>query len=238
MDTGRYTEPHEIRSRTQHAYRELKTRLLTGEFPLNVRLGEERLATLLGVSRTPVREALLRLDTEGLLARSPDGGWCPVAPDVPAVRQLYEARMALELAALRRPSETGHVHDAEALEALRDQWRELDTAGPEPDPGFVEVDESFHMALARAAGNDVLVDLLNSVNERIRLVRMHDFLTPGRVVRTVAQHLGILEAVLGGDLRTAELRFAHHLGESMAVVEERATQALARMASGTALVWT
>ena len=237
MDTGRYTEPHEIRSRTQHAYRELKTRVLTGEFPLNVRLGEERLATLLGVSRTPVREALLRLDAEGLLSRSPDGGWCPVAPNVPAVRQLYEARMALELAALRRPSETGQVHDHEMLGALRAEWRALESSNPEPDPNFVELDEHFHIGLARAAGNDVLVDLLNSVNERIRLVRMHDFLTAERVVRTVAQHLGIVEAVLGGDLRTAELRFAHHLGESMAVVEERATRALARMASSTARVW-
>jgi DNA-binding GntR family transcriptional regulator len=232
MDTGRYTEPHEIRSRTQHAYRELKTRLLTGEFPLNVRLGEERLATLLGVSRTPVREALLRLDTEGLLARSPDGGWCPVAPDVPAVRQLYEARMALELAALRRPSETGHVHDAEALEALRDQWRELDAAGPEPDPGFVEVDESFHMALARAAGNDVLVDLLNSVNERIRLVRMHDFLNQPRIEATIAEHLNLVELVLVGDIISAEAAFTQHLGDSMAVVEERVRGAIVRMLTG------
>jgi DNA-binding GntR family transcriptional regulator len=95
----------------------------------------------------------------------------------------------------------------------------------------VLIDESFHIRLTEAAGNAAAADLLRQVNERIRLVRMHDFLTEERVARTVVQHLGIAEAVLEGDLRTAEIRFAQHLGESMAVVAERVTAALARMVS-------
>ena len=231
MDTGLYTAPR-TGLRT-HAYDELKTRLLVGDFPVNVRLGEERLAALLGVSRTPVREALLRLDAEGLVGPHPEGGYCPVAPDVGAIHELYEVRGVLELQALRRPSQAPYrTHDVAVLEPLRDEWRVLSTALPAPDPSFVFLDEDFHVRLAESAGNRSLADMLRTVNERIRVVRMHDFLTLDRVQRTVNQHLAILEAVLLGDLGLAETRFQGHLDESIAVVEQRTTQALARMASG------
>ena len=218
--------------RRDRAYVELKKRLLLGDFPFNLRLGEERLATLLGVSRTPVREALMRLHAEGLVSVHPEGGYRPTAPDVAAVHDLYEVRLALELQALRRPAETGQDHDPAILEPLRDDWRALRGAEPEPDPGFVSLDEDFHERLAGASGNPSLADLLRIVNERIRVVRMHDFLTSERVRRTIEQHLGIVEAVLVRDLSLAVARFGRHLGESMAVVEQRATQALARMATG------
>jgi DNA-binding GntR family transcriptional regulator len=103
--------------------------------------------------------------------------------------------------------------------------------GPvELDPGFVLLDESFHVTLVEAAGNPVLADQLRQVNERIRIVRMQDFLNPGRIEDTVAEHLGLVEAVLRGDLRDAEERFTVHVGQSMAVVEERVAAAIARMA--------
>lgn len=225
-----YTQPGDLRNR---AYSELKTRLLLGDFPLNQRLGEERLAAMLGVSRTPVREALLRLRAEGLVGPHTEGGYCPVAPDVTAVNELYEVRLVLELRALRRPKLCGGGrHDCAVLEPLRDQWRDMAALPPEPDPGFVVFDEDFHVRLAEAAGNQSLVDMLRIVNERIRVVRMHDFLTAERVERTIGQHLGIVEAVLLDDLRLAEQRFQAHLDESIAVVEDLTTRALARMATG------
>jgi DNA-binding GntR family transcriptional regulator len=232
MDAALYTGQLVGGLRREHAYDELKRRLLLGDFPLNLRLAEERLAALLGVSRTPVREALLRLHAEGLIGTHPEGGYRPVAPDVDEVHDLYEVRMALELQALRRPGDLGLTHDIPELELLRDEWLVLADKQPEPDPGFVTLDEDFHLRLAAASGNPSLADLLRIVNERIRVVRMHDFLTGERVERTITQHLEILEAVLEGDLPLAVARFSRHLGESMAVVEQRAAHALARMASG------
>jgi DNA-binding GntR family transcriptional regulator len=230
VDAGLYTvRPDGLRR--EHAYDRLKTSLLVGDYPLNRRLTEERLAAQLGVSRTPVREALLRLAAEGLVQRSPEGGWYPTAPDVSAVHDLYEVRLVLELQGLRRPAQGGRstAHDPELLEPLRDEWRGLAQSTPDPEPGFVVLDEDFHVRLAASSGNPSLADLLRMVNERIRVVRMHDFLTEERVRRTIAQHLEIVEAVLAGDLTLAVARFGVHLGESMAVVEERATRALARM---------
>jgi DNA-binding GntR family transcriptional regulator len=238
-----YTAPHAVGPggdaglRSDHTYALLKRRLLQGEFALNARLGEERLAALVGVSRTPVREALKRLHAEGLVRRGDDGGYVPVAPDVTLMRHLYEVRIGLEIQALHRPARHGIRHDPAVLEALRDEWtallpdRALDGGPLEPDPGFVLLDEAFHITLAESAGNPVLADQLRLVSERIRIVRMQDFLNPGRIEATVEEHLGLVEAVLGGDLREAEERFAVHVGLSMAVVEQRVAAAIARMAA-------
>ncbi|MET0147388.1 MAG: GntR family transcriptional regulator [Ilumatobacteraceae bacterium] len=211
----------------------LKTRLLVGEFPPNVRLGEERLAAMVEVSRTPIREALKRLQAEGLVGAHPDGGYQPIVPDVTVMRHLYEVRAGLELQALQRPARLGSRHDPAVLEPLRDQWRAMaDEPTPEPDPNFVLLDESFHIGLATAAGNDVAVGMLRQVNERIRLVRMHDFLTQARIETTICEHLDIVEHVLVDDVIGAEAAFTQHLGDSMAVVEERVRGAIIRMLTG------
>ena len=118
------------------------------------------------------------------------------------------------------------------LRGLHQRWRTLgDGPLPEPDPDFVLVDESFHETLALAAGNRVLVELLQQVNERLRLVRMQDFLSEERLVATIAEHLDIVGAVLDGDLVAAEAAFTAHHSVSMAVVEERCLEALRRMVS-------
>lgn len=204
-----------------------------GEFALNVRLGEERLADLLDVSRTPIREALVRLHGEGLVRRGSDGGYEPIAPDVSVVRSLYEVRSGLELLALGRPGRLGVTHDPAVLEELRDDWLAFGADPPdEADPSFVLLDEGFHVTLAESAGNPPLADFLRQVNERIRLVRMLDFLTVERIVQTIDEHVAIVEAVLMGEIEVAQVRFVAHLDRSVAVVEDRVNSAIVRMLTG------
>jgi len=210
---------------------QLEQDIITGVLRPGERLDEQTLAARFGVSRTPIREAMMRLHAEGLVRRATDGGYLPVVPDVVLMRHLYEVRIGLELQALHRPARNDTTHDLGLLEVLRDEWRSLQ--GDEPidaDPAFVMLDESFHVTLAEAAGNPGLADHLRQVNDRIRIVRMQDFLTSGRIDETIAEHLGIVEAVLAGDLTDAERRFAVHIGQSIAVVEQRVSAAIARMA--------
>jgi DNA-binding GntR family transcriptional regulator len=177
-----YTDVHPGLLRSELAYGELKRRLLAGEFRLGARLKEARLATALGVSRTPIREAFLRLYSEGLVSRHSDGGYVPVVPDVGHIRSLYEVRAGLELQAIRRGT-----HDLEVVEALIGAWQALADDEPEPAPSIVLVDESFHVGLAEAAGNPVLAEMLRQLNERIRTVRMVDFLTGDRITSTIQE---------------------------------------------------
>jgi len=212
-----------------HIYQELKKRLLVGDFRLGHRLGEVALSADFGASRTPVREALCRLHAEGLVVRLPEGGYSPSAPDLHTVSELYEVRRSLEFTALSRGT-----HDRSQLAAIRSDWSEM--SAPEDDsacdPEFVLRDEDFHMSLALAAGNHALADLLHGVNERIRLVRMQDFLTAGRVALTIVEHLGIVDHLIEGRLGDARSSLAAHLNVSERVVELRAARALSRMVSG------
>jgi DNA-binding GntR family transcriptional regulator len=227
--TGRYTDAHGARS--EHAYVLLKRQLLSGDVALGERLAEASVAVALGVSRTPVREALARLHAEHLVDRHPHGGYRPAAPDLHGARELYEVRFALEFEALTRLFRPGTEPDLDALTALRTEWAALapSPVRDEGDPAFVTLDEDFHVRLATAAGNRALVELLVRVNERIRPVRVHDFLTAERIRLTVEQHVGVLDAVLDGDADGARRRLGHHFEESYAVVEQRAAAALARM---------
>lgn len=215
--------------RSQQAYAAIKERLLLGGFPLTQRLAEEALAAELRVSRTPVHEALSRLHAERLVDRHPQGGFFPATPALPEARELYEVRLALEADAIARPRRTGEAHDRDALLGLRDDWAALDPPDDGADPDFVLLDEDFHVRLAAAAGNHALADVLAQVNERIRPVRTHDFLTRGRIELTIEQHLGIVGALLADDPGHAGKLLDAHIGESMAVVEQRVAAAFARM---------
>src|SRR4051812_4757508 len=100
--TALYTADRSKASRSEATHQALKRRLLIGEFPFGHRLGEERLASMLEVSRTPVREALARLHAEGHVQRHPEGGFEPAFPDMDRIAELYEVRKSLELTAVRR----------------------------------------------------------------------------------------------------------------------------------------
>ncbi|MCW2916575.1 MAG: transcriptional regulator, GntR family [Actinomycetia bacterium] len=120
---------------------------MMGEFGPTTRLFEERIAEEMGHSRTPVREALIRLWTNGMLEKR-DGRYYPILPDLTELRDLYELRITIELRGLTRVIESDVArHDVRILEQLRDHWRGLELSPPEPDPSFVEADESFHHAL-------------------------------------------------------------------------------------------
>ena len=215
--------------RSQQAYATIKERLLLGGFPLTQRLAEEALAAELGVSRTPVHEALSRLHAERLVDRHTHGGFFPATPAFAETRELYEVRLALEADAITRPLRSGEPHDPDVLLGLRDDWAALEPPDDGADPEFVLLDEDFHVRLAAASGNHSLADVLRQVNERIRPVRTHDFLTRGRIELTIEQHLGIVGALLAGDTAQGAKLLDAHVGESMDVVEQRVAAAFARM---------
>jgi len=225
----RYRPASAARSRANEVYAELRRELLLGRYPLIERLAEVRLAEQFGASRTPVREALVRLESEGLVVRRPEGGFYPRSPNLPDVRDLYQLRRIIELAALILPRERGSTHDEEILRAVHDEWSALAMHPPRPDPDFVLVDERFHVALAPAAGNHAVANNLQTTNERIRVVRMHEFIDPVRIEVTGRQHLAIVEELLDGRVEGARELMAAHLDEALAQASARVAAAIERM---------
>ncbi|HEX3795812.1 MAG TPA: GntR family transcriptional regulator [Acidimicrobiales bacterium] len=212
------------------AYHQLKTLLLMGDVPVGVRLREERIADRLGMSRTPIREAMLRLHVERFLDRHPEGGFRATVPSAQTMQELYEVRSALELCALRRVRHGGG-HDRRVLVELRDEWHLIKSDSQTLDAEFVLLDEDFHGRLAESAGNHQLSEELRSISERIRSVRTHDFITPGRIHATVEQHLAILDAILDRRVGRAASLLEEHIGESRSVVEVAVARVLERMLS-------
>jgi DNA-binding GntR family transcriptional regulator len=170
------------------------------------------------------------LHADGLVRHDPDDGYHVAPPDLGCLRDLYELRIALELAALTRGAHDDRVqHDSAVLEPLRDLWRSLCADPPAPDAAFVDRDEAFHVELNRAAGNLVITRTLQAVNARIRPVRMYDFLTADRIAETITQHLEIVESVLAGRIADAVIQLRRHVGVSLEVVEKRAARAITQM---------
>lgn len=229
MTTVRVAEPVSLRDRV---YLDLGKRLMAGEIDHRTRLVESQLCETLEVSRTPLREALVRLHADGMLERRPDG-YYPVALDIPGVRDLYELRITIELRGISRIVETDELHyDKDRLTALRTEWSELKASPPPPDSDMVLRDESFHVELCAASGNLAMVATLDNINRRIRLIRMYDFVTEERVIATIDEHLQIVDLLLDDELDAGRTALHEHVGASFEVVERRALRALSARALG------
>jgi DNA-binding GntR family transcriptional regulator len=219
------------RSAADRVHHELRHQLLLGGFPYGERLVEEQLAERYGTSRTPVREALRRLEGDGHIMRDPSGGMRPNPPRVSNMRDLYEVRIVIEDLVVRRAA--AQIPN-EVLDELRGEWHDLrqefDVAAEHPiDPDFVHLDEAFHEGLARASGNTAAERHLRDINERIRVLRIHDFTTPERIDTTIAEHLEIIDAVATGRADSGAALMRVHVERSAQVVEQRVGELLAKM---------
>lgn len=222
--------PRPTQNLRERAYIQIRRMVMLGEFPTGQRLAEEQIADQLQVSRTPVREAFVRLHSDRLLKRFSDGGYFVAEIDLLDMRDLYELRLTLELRGITRAAEDGIEHDRDALIELRAAWLAISADPPEPDGSFIELDESFHLALLTSSGNLALAEMLESINIRIRPVRTFDFLTEDRITTSIAEHLGILDALLAREFALAADLLREHIGASLEVVEERAASAIRQRA--------
>jgi DNA-binding GntR family transcriptional regulator len=187
-------------------------RLLPGD-----RFSEPEIAERFGMSRTPVREALLRLEREGYVTVEQRSGWQVRPLDFKAFDEFYDVRLILESAAIRRVCE---LDPQPPLTSLRETW--LAPRGQWiSDPRAVsELDEAFHATLVAAAGNRQLSRMHGEIAERIRIIRRLDFLHPERIRSTYQEHAQILRHVLRRQADSALLLLRSHIAASKAEVRK------------------
>ncbi len=190
-----------------HVYARIKAMATTFRLRPGERVNEVELAKRLGVSRTPVREALSRIAAEGFLVATPNRGYSARPLDARQIMDLYEYRATVELGVVRLV----------CRRATDDQLRELadfveqDRDTPETDEQalhLLERDEAFHERLAALAGNEEFLRSVRSINERIRFARWLDL--KSRRLDTHNDHPDIVRALQARDLdRVLDLMDAH-----------------------------
>ena len=179
------------------------------------RFSENAVAARARVSRTPVREALLRLQREGFLDVHSKSGWRVKELDFERFEHLYDARVVLELDAVRKlcAAETGAAAQ-EALAGLKRIWFVPQKQRLSDWIEVAKLDEAFHAALVAAAGNPELARMHADVTERIRIVRRLDFTQAERVQYTYDEHAAILRAILARKQQQAALLLRSHIEQS------------------------
>ncbi len=196
----------------ERVYAYVKAAILDRTYPGGELLTEGELATAVGVSRTPVREALLRLEESGLVKLYPKKGALvlPVLPkeidDVLEARELIESNAAAKVWPRRK----------QLIESLTQRVEEMRTHRRSGDAKtFLEADRAFHEAIVGAAGNEILAKLYNSLRDRqVRMGVPGIEVQPARMDKSIAAHQEMIDALGGNSVKRFRDLVVAHINEA------------------------
>ena len=198
-------------SMVDQAYQQIRRRILDNVWPPGYQALEQEVALALGMSRTPVREAMLRLQSEGLVEVVPRHGMrvLPVSPT--DMREIYEILAALEcmaseILAQRKPTET-------ELKPLIEATKAMDKALKRDDlDAWAAADEHFHAQLIDLAGNRQLQQTVLNYWDRAHRARMFSLRLRPKPVNSTKEHMALVERLRAGDAEgAAKVNRAHRL---------------------------
>ena len=193
------------------AYHLLREAIVSGQFQPNERLVEASVATRLGVGRTAVRAALVRLDQEGLVTLEPNrGARVRLISDREAL-EIEEVRANLEALIVRRAASLASESQLEQLGSVIAQMRERVAAGDAL--GYSELNAGFHNLIWSAADHRTATRLLGGLKSQSIRFQFQTILRPGRTERSLREHEAIYAALLAHDPEAAEVAMRSHLAE-------------------------
>ncbi len=208
----------------------IKERIINWQYPPEHRLTEDGLCREFGVSRSPVREALRVLTTNGFVRRLDNRGYAVRQVKLQELKELYDVRLALELFAVEQLASGGAPGND--IAALARTWKEVRRHPPMDQGELAKLDSRFHEELARLAGNGLLTQQLQAINERLLIFRMIDFTQADRVEDTCTQHLALLERIAAGDAQGAREAVRRNIEDGRNIVGSSIKEALARSYTG------
>ncbi len=190
-------------------YEYLYDAIRTGDIKPGQTLTERGLAEKIGVSRTPVREAIRKLEEQGIVTYEPHKGVRVIPFSIDKVLQLYEVRELLEGLAVRKLAQD---HTPKILDELSEL---ISTAEKEAVMNNVQelarINSAFHLKLARSSGNVYLEAIMNSLQTQIALMMSASLSTSGRPLKNIAEHQMLIDAIRSGDGDFAESIAKHHV---------------------------
>jgi DNA-binding GntR family transcriptional regulator len=196
-----------LRSQT---YKILKNMIITREILPGKKISEETLAQEIGVSRTPIREALFRLEHEGIVKIIPRRGAFVVKQSKENIIEILQVREVLEALIVRLVTPLLEESDIRELRSCLEKLR----ATPEEERHVIEYTDSeleFHDLLRKKCPNQMLRRMMEMVNARLQIIRLRTVVLPGRAQKTLDEHAAILEMIEKGNAEEAELLMRRHV---------------------------
>jgi DNA-binding GntR family transcriptional regulator len=197
---------------TDWVYAAIKDAILSLAFPMAAQLHIEDLAVKFGLSRTPVREALLRLEKDGLVRAVPRVGFFVTQITRTDLKELFEIRQLLESHAVRTAAPTLTKADLEHLERL---LMESESSVASKDLSrFLQAETDFHNYLIHHAPNRRLIDVMESLRDLTYRERVLSTRSEENLRLTVVEHRRILDALLQGNAQAAGDLMSRHIGDA------------------------
>jgi DNA-binding GntR family transcriptional regulator len=191
------------------AYRLLREAILTGQISMGTRINELELATAWNVSRTPIRDALRRLEAEGLVQAVPGRGVMVPVLSLGDVDELYELREVLEARAARRAaSSAGPELQARLNDLIRAFGASL--KGADVDR-MIAIDGDIHAAVAAASGSARLAQAVEAVRAQVQPIKQRSFHVRGRAAKSLREMAKLVAAIRARDGVRAEAAMREHL---------------------------
>ena len=206
----------ERKSFSKTVHEKLRSAILEGKINPGSRLVERALAEKMGISRTPVHEALNVLVAEKLVKKMPNNGFVVARIEENDIIQLYTIRMHLETLAVQwaLPNLT-----PKTINRLKKNVARMEKCILKSDMGgAVEADSQFHQTILYESQNNVLVDFVELLQRNVRLYRMYSFSLPGRSAQITAEHKEIIETLEKRDEAQAAECMKKHLNNAMSSI--------------------
>lgn len=191
-------------------YNQLVAAIMAREIGPDDRLVQEKLAAELEISRTPVREALLRLEKEGVLHLASSGGFRLTKISEEETRELYQARAAIEGQAARILAVR---NDSVELDELRKLIREQETLTNPTTRDYFVANRAIHRSFMEAAGNRFLLEMFDMIWGRAMAFHLFAAIENADIAKSLGNHLDLVEAIATGDKTTALEEFTSHIKE-------------------------
>jgi DNA-binding GntR family transcriptional regulator len=200
----------------QEVAERLRERIFSHELPPGTWVDEQALAEQYGISRTPLREALKVLASEGLVTLKPRRGCYVTEISERDLDEVFSVMAMLEGECARASAGRASAAELKQLQAIH---AELERAAAEEDiDGFFEANQAFHHALQSIADNRWLLHVIEDLRKVIKLSRHHSLFSEGRLEQSLAEHRAILDALLARDAERAEALMRAHIRSGRAAL--------------------
>ena len=185
----------------------LRQAIVSGQFPAGMRLMELQLAEEMGVSRTPVREAIRKMELEGLVVMIPRRGAYVADISIKDINEVYEIRTALDVLAAGLAAE--RIDEIREMKELLDADKPLVVA--KDYPKIIENDTAFHDVIYKASRNKRCMNIISNLREQITAIRGRSMPYPGRLDDMIKEHENIYEAIAQRSVDKAQKAVRTHM---------------------------